>query len=170
MIPCFEENDHFLLRSFCLKFHAMILVRLSWFLFEGRVCNDKAALLVVLCSAFTTFFSNYQICRSSNLTFDIFDILISNPLWSLHIIIMDPNEEPIDLSDPELEKAATKIQATFKGFKARKEIREEGPPAAKGDDNQPTEVSMSSMSVSWDFAVLSSLLRGKKERKWGMKS
>ena len=30
--------------------------------------------------------------------------------------------DPIDLSDPELEKAATKIQATFKGYKVRKEI------------------------------------------------
>jgi len=49
----------------------------------------------------------------------------------------DQGEEPIDLSDPELEKAATKIQATFKGFKARKEIREgegEGSPGQKQEE------------------------------------
>jgi len=51
----------------------------------------------------------------------------------------DQGEEPIDLSDPELEKAATKIQATFKGFKARKEIREgegEGSPAQKQEEKE----------------------------------
>ena len=35
--------------------------------------------------------------------------------------------DPIDLSDPELEKAATKIQATFKGYKVRKEIGKDVP-------------------------------------------
>lgn len=30
----------------------------------------------------------------------------------------------IDLNDPEVEKAAVKIQAGFKGFKARQEIKE----------------------------------------------
>ena len=34
---------------------------------------------------------------------------------------MDPEVADMDLSDPELEKAATKIQATFKGYKARRE-------------------------------------------------
>lgn len=37
-----------------------------------------------------------------------------------------PNQEEevdIDLTDPEVEKAAVKIQASFKGFKARKEIK-----------------------------------------------
>lgn len=32
-------------------------------------------------------------------------------------------EIDIDLNDPEVEKAATKIQAGFKGFKARKEVK-----------------------------------------------
>lgn len=33
------------------------------------------------------------------------------------------NEIDIDLADPEVEKAATKIQAGFKGLKTRKELR-----------------------------------------------
>lgn len=32
-------------------------------------------------------------------------------------------EIDIDLNDPEVEKAATKIQASFKGHKARKEVK-----------------------------------------------
>lgn len=38
---------------------------------------------------------------------------------------MDPEIADIDLNDPELEKAATKIQATFKGFKSRRQGRED---------------------------------------------
>jgi hypothetical protein len=34
-------------------------------------------------------------------------------------------EIDIDLNDPEVEKAAVKIQASFKGFKQRKEKKDE---------------------------------------------
>lgn len=34
----------------------------------------------------------------------------------------EEEEIDIDLNDPEVEKAAVKIQASFKGFKARKEV------------------------------------------------
>lgn len=34
-------------------------------------------------------------------------------------------ELDIDMEDPDLHKAATKIQATFKGHKARKELTDE---------------------------------------------
>ena len=40
--------------------------------------------------------------------------------------VQAPEEEviDIDLNDPEVEKAATKIQAGFKGFMARKQLQE----------------------------------------------
>jgi len=37
----------------------------------------------------------------------------------------EEEEVDIDLDDPDVEKAAIKIQAGFKGFKARKEVKEE---------------------------------------------
>lgn len=37
----------------------------------------------------------------------------------------EEEEVDIDLNDPEVEKAAVKIQAGFKGFQARKEIKKQ---------------------------------------------
>ncbi|XP_053202808.1 sperm surface protein Sp17-like [Panonychus citri] len=45
----------------------------------------------------------------------------------------------IDLTDPELEKAATRIQATFKGYKVRKEVKEKTPE----NEEQPKEIQRS---------------------------
>jgi len=53
------------------------------------------------------------------------------------------DEDLPNLNDPELEKAATKIQATFKGYKARKEVGKAGgtSPARPSSDNQPSSSS-----------------------------
>ncbi|XP_074604324.1 uncharacterized protein LOC141857699 isoform X2 [Brevipalpus obovatus] len=39
----------------------------------------------------------------------------------------------MDLNDPELEKAATKIQATFKGYMVRREVKGDKPSDGKKD-------------------------------------
>ncbi|KAH3826144.1 hypothetical protein DPMN_128039 [Dreissena polymorpha] len=45
-----------------------------------------------------------------------------------------PDEVDIDLNDPEVQMAATKIQAGFKGFKTRKELKEKKSQAKADDD------------------------------------
>jgi len=47
---------------------------------------------------------------------------------------MDPEVADMDLNDPELEKAATKIQATFKGYKARQKERDDSAGEASSSD------------------------------------
>lgn len=42
--------------------------------------------------------------------------------------------EGIDLTDPDLHKAATKIQASFRGHKVRQEVS--GPPSVEAEDKK----------------------------------
>ena len=56
----------------------------------------------------------------------------------------DEEEIDIDLNDPEVEKAATKIQAGFRGHKTRKEMQsrekdESAPTEEKKEESAPTE-------------------------------
>jgi hypothetical protein len=45
-----------------------------------------------------------------------------NNSWILFCLQVDDELADIDLSDPDLNKAATKIQASFRGHKVRKEV------------------------------------------------
>ena len=51
----------------------------------------------------------------------------------------EKEEIDIDLTDPEVEKAAVKIQASFKGFKARKEVQEIKEEKADGEKKEEGE-------------------------------
>ncbi|XP_050417285.1 retinitis pigmentosa 1-like 1 protein isoform X4 [Patella vulgata] len=52
----------------------------------------------------------------------------------------EEEEIDIDLNDPEVEKAATKIQASFKGFKTRKEMKSKTEDGAKDEEEVKDEV------------------------------
>lgn len=43
----------------------------------------------------------------------------------MYLFCPQENLEDIDLGDPEVEKAALKIQSTFRGYKVRKEVKTE---------------------------------------------
>lgn len=43
-------------------------------------------------------------------------------IWLKLFQLQEPEEVDIDLSDPDLNKAATKIQASFRGHRVRKEV------------------------------------------------
>jgi hypothetical protein len=43
-------------------------------------------------------------------------------LWFISIFCFQEDIEKIDLADPDLNKAATKIQASFRGHKVRKDV------------------------------------------------
>ncbi|KAG8177757.1 hypothetical protein JTE90_018986 [Oedothorax gibbosus] len=48
----------------------------------------------------------------------------------------EENLEDIDLGDPEVEKAALKIQSTFRGYKTRKVINTDGQPLQNGEKEE----------------------------------
>jgi len=48
------------------------------------------------------------------------------------------NNDEIDLNDPDLEKAATRIQASFRGFKTRKGLGSDSNQNLQEEDQAPT--------------------------------
>ena len=57
----------------------------------------------------------------------------------LNYFLLIVKEIDIDLDDPEVEAAATKIQAGFKGHKARKQVKEMQSDKKGGDDEEKQE-------------------------------
>ncbi|XP_071095770.1 uncharacterized abhydrolase domain-containing protein DDB_G0269086-like isoform X2 [Haliotis cracherodii] len=82
-------------------------------------------------------------------------------------------EIDIDLNDPEVEKAATKIQASFKGHKARKEVKalkgseEDAPPAAAETKAEEEEIDIDLEDPQTEKAaiMIQAQFRGFKTRK-----
>lgn len=60
----------------------------------------------------------------------------------------------MDLHDSELEKAATKIQATFKGYKVRKEVKT----GDEGKRDEPQLTSSDSVSITIMIIILFSCI------------
>ncbi|XP_052283961.1 uncharacterized protein LOC127880669 isoform X2 [Dreissena polymorpha] len=88
----------------------------------------------------------------------------------------DDDDADIDLNDPEVEKAAVKIQAGFKGFKARQEIKEmkgkapakapsptPSPPPSRGKDND-IDIDLDDPEVNAAALKIQSGFRGHKSR------
>ncbi|GBM93525.1 hypothetical protein AVEN_168014-1 [Araneus ventricosus] len=48
----------------------------------------------------------------------------------------EENLDDIDLNDPQVEKAAVKIQSTFRGYKTRKEVKVDGKPLENGEKGE----------------------------------
>ncbi|GFQ88940.1 uncharacterized protein TNCT_315491, partial [Trichonephila clavata] len=51
----------------------------------------------------------------------------------------EENLDDIDLEDPDVEKAALKIQSTFRGYKSRKEIKPDEKPVENGEKGEDEE-------------------------------
>jgi len=77
--------------------------------------------------------------------------------------------DPIDLSDPDLEKAATKIQATFKGYKVRQDKeKKDGKPAGEACAENPEEeidIDLNDPEVEKAATKIQASFRGYKTRK-----
>ena len=82
-----------------------------------------------------------------------------------------PEEEiDIDLNDPEVEKAATKIQAGFKGLKARQELKAKKSEENQNQNNQaaaeePIDIDLNDPEVEKAATKIQAGFKGHKARK-----
>ncbi|KAL5019500.1 hypothetical protein ScPMuIL_002392 [Solemya velum] len=60
----------------------------------------------------------------------------------------EEEEVDIDLTDPEVEKAAVKIQAGFKGFKARKDVQEQKEPEPPAPAEEEVDIDLNDPEVA----------------------
>ncbi|XP_067676890.1 DNA ligase 1-like isoform X3 [Haliotis asinina] len=82
----------------------------------------------------------------------------------------EEEEVDIDLNDPDVEKAAIKIQAGFKGFKARKEVQEVKPkdseqPQEKTEEDEIADIDLEDPELASAATKIQASFRGHKARK-----
>lgn len=73
--------------------------------------------------------------------------------------------EDIDLNDPEVQKAATKIQAGFRGLKARKEIKEHSATGPQEVDDDIADIDLTDPELADAALKIQAGFRGAKARK-----
>lgn len=74
--------------------------------------------------------------------------------------------EDIDLNDPEVQKAATKIQAGFRGHMARKEVKgQQHPPEPNAEDDEIAAIDLTDPELADAALKIQAGFRGAKARK-----
>ncbi|XP_046543958.1 triadin-like isoform X5 [Haliotis rubra] len=91
-------------------------------------------------------------------------------LASQEVKAEEEEEVDIDLNDPDVEKAAIKIQAGFKGFKARKEVQEVKPkdseqPQEKTEEDEIADIDLEDPDLASAATKIQASFRGHKARK-----
>ncbi|XP_042239135.1 uncharacterized protein LOC121877437 [Homarus americanus] len=71
----------------------------------------------------------------------------------------------IDLNDPEVQKAATKIQAGFRGMKSRKEVKDQQHPGADDQDDEIAAIDLTDPELADAALKIQAGFRGAKARK-----
>ncbi|XP_037776388.1 neuromodulin-like isoform X1 [Penaeus monodon] len=78
---------------------------------------------------------------------------------------LQENEFDIDLNDPEVQKAATKIQAGFRGLKVRKEMKDQAPRTAQEADDEIADIDLTDPELADAALKIQAGFRGAKVRK-----